>query len=130
MKSVINGLNKKQKIADSVAQFFHENGMSFEQGIECCKSSARKFAVDWLFVLSSDWLSPLLFQYLTLKDISMLDVAICNRNGRPQWLKSLEKHFSFTSSDSLDWSNLLVEWIIVRKLHFEKLRNFRFLWYS
>ena len=84
MISGIDRLNKKQKIEDSIAHIFQENGMSYEQGMEYCKKLTRKFTLDWLYVLFSDYLLPLALQYLTLKDITKLDTAMCNRNGRVQ----------------------------------------------
>ena len=76
-KSYIDHLNKKQKIDDNVDQIFEENGMSIEQRIEYCTAHIRKFSIDWLSTLCSDWVSPLLLKYLTLHDIARVD----NHNG-------------------------------------------------
>ena len=91
-------MNKKQRIEDSIAQIFQENGMSYKQRMDFCKALTKKFAIDWLDVLCSDWFAPLLLQYLTLKDITKLDMAMCNRSRRPHLLEVLEKHSSFALS--------------------------------
>lgn len=124
-EACINRLNKKQKIEDMVAAIFQENGMSYEQGIEYCKATTRKFSIDWLSVFCSDWLSALLLQYLKINDITRLDSALCNRSGREQWLNSLEKHFpSNCFGGSIDWSDYVVNWIVARKLRFDCLEIF------
>lgn len=101
-KSCIDGFNKKQKVEDT-------------------QDSVAEISLDWLHVLFSDYSLPSALQYLTLKYIAKLDTAICNRNGRAQWLESLEKHLSSASTRFLKWNNELVEWIVVKKLHFESL---------
>ena len=110
-------MNKKQQIEENMDQSFQENVMS-------CKELTENLNVlfsDWLDVLCSEWLPSLLLDYLTVRDITRLDTAICNRNGRTQWLKSLEKYFSSASQECFYWSNKFVEWIVARKLHFENL---------
>lgn len=123
-KKDIDRLNKRRKIEDSVAYFFQENNFSADEIIECCKALTKKFTIDWTAIQFADWFSSLLLQYVNIKDISSLDVAICNRSGRPQWFESLTRYtpsVSLQFFDSVIWSDNLVSWIILRNLHFGEL---------
>lgn len=109
------------KLAATLAEFTKQNSLSYDEVIEYCQTLKRKSTIDWTSILFADWHSPLVLQYLTLKDIAKLDTAMCNRNGRKQWLESLEKYISSVSLKDLAWSDVIINWIILRHLRFEEL---------
>ena len=82
---MVNRMNKKQKIEDSVAQILQKNGTSSK--------------LDWLDVLCSDWLPPSLFPYLTLKDITLLikpeRLNILMLRGLENFIMKNKKVYSF-----------------------------------
>lgn len=113
-------LNKKQKKDDSVVDNIQENRPSVDNMNQSCKDLIRISTIDWVFIVSSDWLFDLILLHLTLIDIARLDLAICNRKGRPQWFERLKKSTSALSLKMLDsvvWNDTLIDWIIMKNLH-------------
>ena len=112
---------EKRRILENLGDFIKQNRLPYDEVIEYCQALKKIRTIDLTSVLVADWFLQLLLQYLSLKDIARLDSAICNSNGRPQWLESLQKYISLESLINLAWSDAVINWIILKHIHFEEL---------
>lgn len=85
------------------------------------KTRKRKLKKLWKFIVGQwNWIIAHLLKYFTVRQVALLDSALCNRQLRPHWLQTLS---TINISGGATWTTKVtpafIKWIELKCLRFE-----------
>lgn len=111
-----------RKLFKIISSLVQVDSMSEADFTSDCNKAKRILNLNWIgLLLTRDWFSSHLLQYLSIFEIAKVDTSICNVVWRRTWLHSLETNFVDTPMQDVKWSKAVIDWVLLKKLHFNEL---------